>query len=472
MYVKDCGYGRSRRCKRRIWSIVGICIISMGVCGVTFRVGTRQNVASGNVAVLHVEAAEAVENLQTMEATAEMTTETAVLESTMIVESVPEPDEGILIVIDPGHGGVDEGCSREGIWEKDINLQLSLLLKEQLEQKEYQVLLTRESDMVLSLEERVELANNAKADLYISIHQNACEAMESDVSGIETFYSEEQGTNGKRLAQLVHSNVILYTDKRDRGIHSKENLYVIRETDMPSCLIETGFLSNSEDRQALTDVEFQEKIVKGMVSGIDLYFYPKTMYLTFDDGPSPKYTETILDILKEKEIKATFFVVGENVRKNPQIAKRIVEEGHTIGIHCNSHDYNALYESVDSYVADFERAYQIVYEVTGVEATLFRFPGGSINAYNKAVYQDMIEEMEEKGFVYFDWNASLEDAVTKAAPEELIRNARESTLGRKKVVMLAHDIVENTSLCLEELIAEFPEYKMEPLTAEVAPIQF
>lgn len=470
MYVKDYDYGR--RCRRRIWLIVGICILSMGVCGVTFRMGTKQNVASSSVAVLHVEAAEVVENLQTTEAITESTTEAITEEQTTIVEGVPELDDSILIVIDPGHGGADEGCSREGIWEKDINLQLSLLLKEQLEQNGYQVLLTREMDSALSLEERVVFANEARADLYISIHQNACEAMESDVSGIETFYSEQQESGSKRLAQLVHNNVIFYTDKRDRGIHSKENLYVIRETDMPSCLIETGFLSNAEDRQALTDVNYQEKIVKGIVTGIDLYFNPKTMYLTFDDGPSPKYTETILDILKEKEIKATFFVVGENVRKNPKIAKRIVEEGHTIGIHCNWHDYDTLYESVDSYVADFERAYQTVYEVTGVEATLFRFPGGSINAYNKNVYRDIIEEMEGRGFVYFDWNASLEDAVSTAVPEKLIQNAKESTLRRKRVVMLAHDIVENTSICLEELIEQFPEYKMEPLTAEVTPIQF
>lgn len=102
----------------------------------------------------------------------------------------------------------------------------------------------------------------------------------------------------------------------------------------------------------------------------------KIMYLTFDDGPSAESTEQILDILKERNIKATFFVIGENVRKHPEIARRIVEEGHTIGIHCDVHDYEMLYESVDSYVADFEKAYDTVLSVTGVEAKIFRFPGG------------------------------------------------------------------------------------------------
>ena len=196
------------------------------------------------------------------------------------------------------------------------------------------------------------------------------------------------------------------------------------------------------------------------------------MYLTFDDGPSADNTTAVLDILKERNIKATFFVVGENVRKHPDVARRIVEEGHTIGIHCNNHDYKQLYKSVDSYLEDFQKAYDAVYEVTGVEAKLFRFPGGSVNAYNKTVGAEIIKKMTENGYIYFDWNASLEDAVKQSAPEALIQNAVSSTLGRKKVVMLAHDVVYNTTQCLEQLLDSFPEYEMKPLTVDVEPIQF
>ena len=196
------------------------------------------------------------------------------------------------------------------------------------------------------------------------------------------------------------------------------------------------------------------------------------MYLTFDDGPSEENTTAVLDILKEKGIKATFFLVGENVNKHPEVARRIVEEGHTIGIHCNRHVYEDLYASVDSYLEDFQKAYDTVYEVTGVEVVLFRFPGGSINSYNKAVYEDIIQEMESRGFIYFDWNASLEDAARNTTPEKLLQNARNSVMGRKRVVMLAHDILYNTTKCLEELLDSFPEYKMEPLTPEVDPIHF
>ena len=196
------------------------------------------------------------------------------------------------------------------------------------------------------------------------------------------------------------------------------------------------------------------------------------MYLTFDDGPSAENTVAVLDILQAHDIKATFFVIGENVEKHPEVARRIVEDGHTIGIHCYDHTYKKLYQSVDSYVEDFEKAWQIVYDTTGVEAKLFRFPGGSVNAYNKKVYKDIIAEMTARGYTYYDWNASLEDASKRNQPERLIRNAKESTLGRKRVVMLAHDVIYNTTQCLDELIEMFPEYEMLPLTEDVEPIQF
>ncbi len=198
----------------------------------------------------------------------------------------------------------------------------------------------------------------------------------------------------------------------------------------------------------------------------------KTMYLTFDDGPSAEYTDIILDVLAKYDIKATFFLVGENVEKRPEVAKRIAEEGHAIGIHCYSHAYDDIYDSVDSYVEDFEKAYQIIYETTGVEVKIFRFPGGSVNGYNKHVCKDIITEMTERGYVYFDWNASLEDAVKKTTPEELVKNAKDTAMNRDRVILLAHDTIHNTSLCIEDIILQFPEYTMETLTEEVVPIRF
>lgn len=390
-----------------------------------------------------------------------------------------------VIVIDPGHGGDDDGCCRGDVTEKEVNLQIALKLAQKLRDLGYETVFTREdNETSLTLEERVTLAETEGGDLYISIHQNACEEKESSVTGIETWFSgcpeKVEGANwycvccddSRRLAQLVQAGAVSRTGANDRGLQQSQELYVIRETSMPSCLIETSFLSNTAERNAISSEEYQDELAAGIAQNIDYYFHPKTMYLTFDDGPSEENTAAVLDILQERGIKATFFVVGENVRRHPEIARRIVEEGHTIGIHCNRHEYEEIYDSVEAYLADFQEAYEAVYEITGAEVQLFRFPGGSINAYNEDIYEEIIQEMTERGFVYFDWNASLEDAVDSSAPGQLLQNARESTLGRKKIVMLAHDIVYNTRLCLNQLIDQFPEYQMEPLTVDVTPICF
>lgn len=199
---------------------------------------------------------------------------------------------------------------------------------------------------------------------------------------------------------------------------------------------------------------------------------PKIVYLTFDDGPSEENTGMVLDTLKARNIKATFFLVGENVRKHPDMARRIAAEGHTIGIHCNRHDYKEIYQSVESFMKDFDEAYQAVYEATGVEPKLYRFPGGSINAYNRNVYQNIIEAMNERGFIYFDWNASLEDSLKKTDPAELIANAKATMDGKKRVVLLAHDIFRSTALCLDALLDEMAGYDLRPLTPEVEQIKF
>ena len=344
-----------------------------------------------------------------------------------------------LIVIDPGHGGTDDGCVVSGVKEKEINLQIALLVKEKLEEKGMHTMLTREEDIYLSKEERTAFADQVKADVFVSIHQSTFE--DAAICGIETWY-DGTGTkqDNQRLAQLVHEQTIKSTG-----------------------------VTEWEPRG---DAEYQEKLAEGIAQGIYLFFYPKTMYLTFDDGPSAECTDMVLNILRERNIKATFFLIGEYVEKYPETAKRIADEGHTIGIHCYRHDYDVLYQSVDSYLEDFQKAYDVIEAATGVKTRLFRFPGGSVNAYNKMVYEEIIKEMTDRGFIYYDWNANLGDAAGDPTPEELLMNAKETTLDRKKVIMLAHDRVYNTALCLDRLITQFPEYKMEVLSPEVEPIKF
>lgn len=402
--------------------------------------------------------------------------EAADVSSEVPTSAAEEEEHEPRIFIDPGHGGEDDGGGdkHSGVYEIGINLAIALLLRDKLEDMGFETVMTREDNATyMRKEDRVEMAVIADSDIFVSIHQNTYEGPEA-VRGIETYYYTES-EDSRRLSQMIQNNVIGETKASDRGLKDGDELVVVRELSkagIPSCLIETGFLTNQEERTALLTGEYQEKLAEGIAQGIYQYFYPKVMYLTFDDGPSAANTDKTLDILKERGIRATFFLIGENVLKYPEVARRIVDEGHTIGIHCNRHAYGELYGNVESYVKDFQAVYDIIYEVTGVEAELFRFPGGSVNSYNGAVYKEIAAEMTKRGYIYFDWNASLQDAAAGVTPEELLANAVDSARGKDKVVMLAHDVLDTTVLCLEDVLDSFPDYKMEPLTSKVAPIQF
>ena len=143
----------------------------------------------------------------------------------------------------------------------------------------------------------------------------------------------------------------------------------------------------------------------------------KICYLTFDDGPSP-VTMQVLKILGDYDIKATFFVTGENSVKNESALLAAAQAGHTIGVHTYSHVYQDIYKSVDDYLDDFEKMYSRVLELTGTPPGVFRFPGGSINAYNRDVYQEIVAEMLRRGFTFYDWNVAADDAVASVARTE------------------------------------------------------
>lgn len=200
-----------------------------------------------------------------------------------------------------------------------------------------------------------------------------------------------------------------------------------------------------------------------------------TVYLTFDDGPSVR-TGEVLDILKENNIKATFFVTGQTSELAQEMMKRIVAEGHTIGIHTYSHEYEDIYASVEAYLADFDRIYNWVHEVTGVYPQIFRFPGGTVNSYNGQLYRELVAEMDRRGFVHFDWNAMCGDADGRPhTPEELATNAL-AMVGAQRAIVLMHDsaVRQTTVACLPAVIAGYRNagYAFAPLAPQVKAITF
>ena len=170
----------------------------------------------------------------------------------------------------------------------------------------------------------------------------------------------------------------------------------------------------------------------------------KVCCLTFDDGPSTN-TDRVLEVLDRYGVKATFFVVGRTGEADQERMRRIVAAGHTLAMHSWSHNYGSVYASVESFLEEFSQLYEWIYQVTGVYPTVFRFPGGSINSYNRGVYQEIIAEMTRRGFVYYDWNVSAQDATRTPRPASDIAADCLRGIGRDLVVVLAHDSAARTT---------------------------
>lgn len=200
----------------------------------------------------------------------------------------------------------------------------------------------------------------------------------------------------------------------------------------------------------------------------------KRAYLTFDDGPTAQ-TGEILDILKENNVKATFFVVGKD-ESYYDMYRRIVEEGHTLALHSYTHDYNTIYASKDNFVNDIEELRNLLYDVTGVTCNYYRFPGGSSNTVTNVPIEDLIEYLDEEGIVYFDWNALNNDAVMDGqSPEQLVSNILKDALAHDDTIILMHDIecrhetVESLQMLIDRLREE--GYELLPIDEDTPLIQ-
>lgn len=186
---------------------------------------------------------------------------------------IPQGEKVPVVCIDAGHGGVDGGSDRKGVLEKEVNLQIAERLKEKLEALGFEVYMIREdNDTFIDKQDRAAKANEAGVDVYISIHQNTYEEQDNEVSGVETYYCED--TEGsKRFAELVHTGVVTATGARDRNLRETDGLYVVREANMPSCLVECSYLTNKKERDAIVTEEYQDKLAEGMAEGIYKFFY-------------------------------------------------------------------------------------------------------------------------------------------------------------------------------------------------------
>ena len=413
-------------------------------------------------------------------------------------EPVKEDDQ-LVICIDAGHGGKDEGSSYKKRLEKDDNLAMALLLQKYLKEQKVKVVMTREDDTFLSLSERCDVANKAKADYFVSLHRNTGEG-----NGIETWVYSGANDETMQMAESIDAAITAVGVQRDRGVKqgtqksSEKDYYINSNSHMPSCIVELGFMNNVKDNQLLdehkeayakaigdallatyasqsgskvddtegqvpsteitttqpqdtasgntesqqgptspqplqnqmidnvealdatcqnwgqgvhydeqnrpiTAVSYQEKYAAYHANFIGSG--DKTIYLTFDEGYEYGYTASILDTLKAKQIKAVFFVTKPYAKAQPDLVRRMIEEGHTIGNHSVTHPADGLpSQTLDKQKNEVMENHQYIHDNFGYDMNLFRFPAGKFSDQSLAIVNNCNYKSVFWSFAYNDYD--------------------------------------------------------------------
>lgn len=243
----------------------------------------------------------------------------------------------------------------------------------------------------------------------------------------------------------------------DVGTEAFQNIYTADSVDI-----------SKRDSGAVKETDSQESVLpSGNI---------RKVYLTFDDGPSSN-TGRILDILAEYDVKATFFVVGKEEEKYKALYNRIVEEGHTLGMHSYSHKYDEIYQSVDSYAQDLSKLQEFLYDTTGVWCRYCRFPGGSSNTVSRVDMNELIAYLDEQDITYFDWNIASGDASSSYISADAIQhNCMQQLPKFNECIILMHDASnKNTTVqalpALIEQIQAMEDTIIVPITEDTELIQ-
>lgn len=200
---------------------------------------------------------------------------------------------------------------------------------------------------------------------------------------------------------------------------------------------------------------------------------PKIAYLTFDDGPNPVTTPRILKILKDEDVKATFFVLGRQVNRYPDLLKAEYEQGEGIGNHSYSHDYHLIYRSPEAFLAEIKQTEELIFQTIGIRPPIVRAPGGTqghfhINYYNA---------LDAADYLIYDWNVSSGDADASLVPaDKLIHNIETQAPGKSRIIILMHDAEAKVTTvdALPQIIQYLKQqgYSFGVITPKVAPILF
>ena len=178
----------------------------------------------------------------------------------------------------------------------------------------------------------------------------------------------------------------------------------------------------------------------------------KVCYLTFDDGPYSKTTSLFLDVLKEKNVLGTFFVLKKD--NLDDLYRRIRDDGHTLANHTASHKIkNGIYRSEDAFIEDIKKNDDFIYNLLGVKMDVMRFPGGSPQVtYSGLNKTSLVNKLVDMGYGYIDWTLTTGDGEANLSPEEFLHNVVDSSSKYSVMTVLMHDYSKNTALCLGDMI--------------------
>ena len=199
----------------------------------------------------------------------------------------------------------------------------------------------------------------------------------------------------------------------------------------------------------------------------------KIAYLTFDDGPYPETTPRILKILQDEGVKATFFVLGKQVERYPDLLKAAYEQGEGIGNHSYSHDYQLIYRSPEAFLADIKQAEDLIFKAIGIRPQIVRAPGGTQGHFHVNYYN----ALDAADYLIYDWNVSSGDADASLVPaDRLVQNIESQVPSKSRIIILMHDTKAKTTTvdALPRIITYLKQqgYSFGVITPKVAPVLF
>ena len=253
------------------------------------------------------------------------------------------------------------------------------------------------------------------------------------------------------------------------GTHTQETLGSVNDPSENTVNTISLNIISEEDEAVAGD---EEEVIECSVDPYEGYI---KVCLTFDDGPSEN-TDEILDILADYGVKATFFVNEKEGFDDEYM--RIVEEGHTIGMHSATHVYRDVYASLDAFAADLYSIQDFIYGKTGVMPVYYRFPGGSSNKVSAVPMEDCIRYLEAKGIIYYDWNIASNDATPGGiSTTDIVSNVLNPIYAgeESEYVILMHDAADKDTTVealpiIIETLADMENVVIVPIDENVIPV--